>query len=107
MALKLRRAKKEFIPHSTRAASFKRLLGGGGTRAAAGPSDHNGSTDYGGAPTPWRPVRIVPGLSGTDRVAYDHASLFGEPPDGDQVGVSGKCMSEFRIREEVLDHMMP
>jgi len=29
MALKLRRAEERFIPQSTRAASFKRLLGGG------------------------------------------------------------------------------
>src|SRR6266576_4041162 len=41
MALKLRRAEERFIPQSTRAVSFKRLLGGSMT-TASNPTEHDG-----------------------------------------------------------------
>src|SRR2546427_3679226 len=44
MALNLRRAEERFIPQSTRAASFKRLLGAGTTCSSIAPQDYPWNT---------------------------------------------------------------
>src|SRR6266511_881521 len=106
MALKLRRAEKRFIPQSTRAASFKRLLGSAPIEVGKSVGYH---TDFAILEVPDEPIgylsRVALGPSGLGELAQGEVEGLTEGQFGRRDVVGADPLTRPRSLEKVVEFL--